>query len=153
MKKIVKRFSVLLATLLTSTVCLAGAWGPGSFENDDALDWATLCTASKGSAAIASALNVAVNPGNLDAADGAAAVAAAELVAATNGKPDSALPKELVDWLNHQSRQEIAKLAPDAKRALVRVKDARSSELAQLWDGSVDKHWIEAIANLELRLH
>lgn len=147
-----KRAAALLAALLTCSVCLAGAWGSGSFENDDALDWVSLCTAAKGGAAIASALNVAIHPGNLDVAEGAAAVAAAELVAAANGKPGEALPKTVADWLNRQPKQEIAKLAPDAKRALARVKDPRSSELAQLWSETADTHWRDTVANLEARL-
>lgn len=147
-----KRYTVLLVALLTCSVCLAGAWGPGAFDNDDALDWVHACTESKGNPVIASALEIAMQPGALQSPDGAAAVAAAEVVAAAKGKPSKSLPNALGDWLNHQPKQEIAKLAPLATKALVRVKDPQTSELGQLWKESQDKQWAKAVAELEARL-
>jgi hypothetical protein len=147
-----KRIVLLLAALLTCNLCLAGAWGPGSFDNDDALDWAHLCTESTGSAVIGSALQAAMQPGALEASVGAAAVAAAELVAAANGKPGKTLPKDLSDWLNRQPRQEIVKFAQVARKALTRVRDRRVSELHQLWEESTDKQWVSTITELEARL-
>lgn len=147
-----KRPTVLLAALLTYGICLAGAWGPGTFENDDALDWVHLCAESTGSATIASALKSAMQPGALPAPEGAAAVAAAEVVAAAKGKPSKGLPRELSDWLNHQPKQEIAKFAPVARGALTRVKDPHVSELGQLWEESADQQWSRTIVELEARL-
>jgi hypothetical protein len=147
-----KRFTVLLAALLMCSVCLAGAWGPGTFDNDDALDWAHACTESKGNSVVASALEIAMQPGALQSPEGAAAVAAAEVVAAAKGKPSKGLPDELSDWLEHQPKQEIAKLAPLARKALARVKDPRISELSQLWKESGGKQWAKTVAELEARL-
>jgi hypothetical protein len=147
-----KRLTVLLAALLACSICLAGAWGPGTFDNDDALDWVRLCTKSKGSAVIASAFKAATQTGDLQAPEGAAAVAAAEVVAAAKGNPGKGLPKELSNWLNNQSKQEIAKFAPIARNALTRVKDTNVSELGQLWKESSDKQWARTIAELEARL-
>jgi hypothetical protein len=148
-----KRFTVLLAALLTCSICLAGAWGPRTFDNDDALDWVHACTESKGNPVIASALEIAMQPGALQSPEGAAAIAAAEVVAAAKGKPSKELPKELSEWLNHQPKQEIAKFAPLARKALARVKDPQISELAQLWKESEDKQWAKTVAELEARLH
>jgi len=147
-----KRLALLLTVLLTYSICLAGAWGPGTFDNDDALDWVHLCTESKGSAVIASAFKNAMQPGTLQAPEGAAAVAAAEVVAAAKGKPSNRLPEELSNWLDHQPKQEIAKFAAVARKALTRVKDPHVSELGQLWEESADKQWAEAVAELEARL-
>ena len=147
-----KRLIVLVASLLACGVCLAGAWGPGTFDNDDALDWMHLCTESKGSAVVAATLDTAMQSGVLEAPEGAAVVAAAEVVAAARGKPGSTLPEELRNWLSRQPKQEIAKLAPVAKRVLTKVKDPNRSELGQLWSESPDKQWAKVVAELEARL-
>ena len=146
-----KRYALLITALLASNICLAGAWGPRSFDNDDALDFVQLCIASKSTAPIAAALQAAIKPGTLEATEGAAAVVAAELVAAAKGKP-SKLPKELGDWFKQQPKQEIAKFAALARTALARVKDPGASELRQLWQESDDKQWMNAIGDLDMRL-
>lgn len=99
-----------------------------------------------------SALQGAMRPGALEAPEGAAAVAAAELVAAAKGKPSKALPKELSDWLKLQPKQEIAKFAPVATKALIRVRNPEVSELRQAWDESSNKQWISTVTELETRL-
>jgi hypothetical protein len=93
-----------------------------------------------------------MQPGALQAPEGAAAVAAAEVVAAAKGNPGKGLPKELSDWLSHQPKQEIAKFAPAARKALTRVQDPQVSELGQLWEESSDKQWARMVAELEARL-
>ena len=133
-----KRYALLIAALLASKICLAGAWGPRSFDNDDALDFVQLCIASKSAAPIAAALQAAIKPGALEAPEGAAAVVAAELVAAAKGKP-SELPRDLGDWFKQQPKHEIAKFSALARKALARVKDPGASELRQLWQESDDK--------------
>lgn len=147
-----KAYAVLIAALLTCNACLAGAWGSGSFDNDDALDWVQSCTESKNTAPVAAALQLALKSGPLDASDGAAAIAAAELVAAAKGKPGKSLPKEVSDWLARQPKHEIAQLASIARKALARVKDPAASELRQLWMESDDKQWMSAIGQLDARL-
>ena len=146
-----KRLLLLLGTLLTCSICLAGAWGPGNFDNDDALDWAGQCVASKGASVIAATLQSALQAGAIEAPDGAMAIAAAEVVAAAKGKPGKALPRVLRDWLERQPKADIARLAPIARKALVRVKDPKLSEVAQLWRESGDKQWPD-MAELEVRL-
>lgn len=148
-----KRILLAVFVFLAHGVCLAGAWGPGSFENDDALDWAAQCVASKGAGMIGTTLQTALTSDAIEAPDGAMVVAAAEVVAAAKGKPGKALPQELRDWLDHQPNSEIAKLAPLARKALDRVKQVDVSELRQLWDESGDRHWASLISELEGRLH
>ena len=150
--QMIKRYSLLVAALLACNVCLAGAWGAGSFDNDDALDWVQSCTESKSATLIGAALHAAVKPGALDASEGAAAVAAAELVASARGKPGKSVPKELSDWLQRQPKQEIARLSSTARKALARVKDPGASELRQLWKESDDKQWVTVIDELDKRL-
>ena len=118
------------------------------------MDWVAQCAESKGVAIIASALQVVLKPGNIDASDGSAAIAAAEVIAAAKGRPSKSLPPELSVWLNGKFKGEIAKLAPVARKALMRLKEPQASELRQLWSESpkADKQWTEAIAELEVRL-
>ncbi len=103
-------------------------------------------------APIEAALQAATEPGMLEAPEGAAAVAAAELVAAAKGKPGKPLPKELEGWLQRQPKQEIARFAAVARKALARVRDPEASELRQLWKEADDKQWMRAIAELDARL-
>ncbi|TFW33709.1 DUF4259 domain-containing protein [Massilia horti] len=147
-----KKIFLALAAFLVCGVCLAGAWGPGSFENDDALDWVQQCIESKGAGVIASALQIGLKANPLEAPEGSMAVAAAEVVAAAKGKPSKEMPQELREWLARQPKEEIAKLAPLARKALLKIKDAKSSELSQLWSESPKKQWASAISELEARL-
>lgn len=147
-----KRLLLLLGTLLTCSICLAGAWVSGNFDNDDALDWAGQCVASKGAGVIAATLQSALQARAIEAPDGAMAIAAAEVVAAAKGKPGKALPRELRDWLDRQPKADIARLAPIARKAIVRIKDPKLSEVAQLWHESGDKRWPDMMAELEIRL-
>lgn len=146
-----KQYALLIAALLVSNVGQAGSWGAKGFDNDDALDFAQLCIASKSAAPIAAALQAADRPGYLEAGQGAAAIAAAELVAAAKGKPGE-LPKELGNWFKKQPKHELVKLSPLARRVLARVKDPGASELRQLWQESDDKQWLAAIADLDRRV-
>ena len=126
-----KHIILALAFFIASGTCLAGAWGTGSFENDDALDWMAVCTHSQGPGVIASALQAALKPGAIDAEVGASAVAAAEIVAVSSGRPGPALPPELRDWLKRQQASEVAKLGGLAQKALARIKEPKASELRQ----------------------
>lgn len=111
----------------------AGAWKSGSFDNDDALDWAGQCARSKGTSLISATLNAALVDGYLEAPECSAAVAAAEVVAASKGNSIKSLPKELVSWLDKQQKEEIAKLASIATKAVSRILNGPKSELQELW--------------------
>lgn len=147
-----KKICLAFALLLASIPVLAGAWGEGSFENDDALDWVAQCIAARDASAVKAALEAPLTSAYIEASDGAIAVAAAEVVAAARGKPAKSLPKDLRAWLDRQPKATIAQLAPLAMRALARIKDPKVSELRQLWSEGKPNAWPRQVADLELRL-
>lgn len=126
----------LLALVFLSTLipyAKAGVWESGSFDNDDALDWAGQCVRSTGAAFISKTLDGAQIDKYLEAPECSAAIAAAEVVAASKGKANMSLPKELFAWLERQQRAEIAKLAPLAAKSVTRILNGPKSELLELW--------------------
>ena len=79
-----------------------GAWGSGSFKNDDAMDWVwTLEGDTDGSVLRATLTPVAeTSPDDyLEAPDACCALAAAEVVAAGSGTPAIGLPEEVNRWV------------------------------------------------------
>ena len=128
-----------------------GAWGPGSFDNDDAMDWVGGLTPDSGDAALRPALTaVAEGHGYVEGPDCSIAIAAAEAVAAARGKPAATLPPEVAAWL--QSGPHIARdLVDVARKAIRRV--VTDSELKDLWEESESaEQWREAMSDLESRL-
>lgn len=116
---------------------LAGAWDTGPFDNDDALDWVWELTDSDDLSVVEDALQSAIDTSDyLEAPMGSMAVAAAEVVAALKGKPRAELPPEVSEWV--KAREYVVKddLAEAARKAVAEVKNAESSELAQLWSES-----------------
>lgn len=83
------RIAVGLVMTALSGSASAGAWGSGSFENDDALDLSTNLAQQPDTALVYQTLRGAVRDRTayLEAPDGSAAVAAAEVVAALKGHP------------------------------------------------------------------
>ena len=114
-------FVLLLMLSAIAPLAKAGAWESGSFDNDDAQDWAAQCARSKGSVFVSSTLSAVLAEGYVEAPECSAAIAAAEVVAAAKGRPSASLPKELSVWLAQQQKNEITKLAPVASKAMLRV--------------------------------
>jgi hypothetical protein len=134
-----------------------GAWGPGSFDNDSALDWLHALADSEDDGALIDALAEVLDAEDgayLDADVGMPAVAAAEVIASLGGRRAQKLPAQLGAWIGAQSpevaRELVEKHAADALEALARVTDGPSSELAELWDGAAE--WRAAIDDLAARL-
>jgi hypothetical protein len=128
-----------------------GAWGTGSFENDDAAGW----VAGLGTIAPEDVMRILVqaadDPGYLEAPAAYIAVAAGEVVAALNGSAAEGAPAGVVDWAKKYPQGLSEELRSVAIRALERVR--RNSELKDLWleaDGLND--WIAAIRELQGRL-
>jgi hypothetical protein len=128
-----------------------GAWGTGSFENDDAAGW----VAGLGAIAPEDLMKIlgqaADDPGYLEAPAAYIAVAAGEVVAALNGAAGEGAPSAIVDWARKHPQGFSAELGAVAIRALERVR--RNSELKDLWleaDGLND--WVAAIRELQGRL-
>jgi Domain of unknown function (DUF4259) len=128
-----------------------GAWGTGSFENDDAADWVAGLGTITSDDLTKILVQAADDPAYLEAPAASAAVAAAEVIAALNGSAAEGAPAAIVDWGKKYPQALTPELKAVAVRALERVR--RNSELKDLWleaDGLND--WIAAIRELEGRL-
>ena len=132
-----------------------GAWGAGSFENDDAKDW----LAGLGSIAPDGLTRIfaeaADHPGYLEAPAACVVIAAGEVVAAVNGASAEGLPAEIVQWTTSHPAAVAELKTPElralALRALERVR--KNSELKDLWleaDGL--NEWIAAVQDLQTRV-
>jgi hypothetical protein len=131
-----------------------GAWGHGTFQNDDALDFLDdVLDGDSGPPEIEEALRVAAegsSDGILEAPHACAGLAAAELVAAARGAPAPDLPDGAKEWVREQ--RGLARLAALAIRAAERTR-AAGSELRELWDDSGEGDaWLSRVADLVRRL-
>lgn len=130
-----------------------GAWGSGTFDNDDALDWLGELEASKKSSVIAATIKKVTQPTKpvLESSDCCAALAAAELVAAAAGTGSPYLPEEALQFLADHPLKVDAKLMADTHLALEKI--ASDSELKDVWDESdTPEDWYDCIAELKQRL-
>ncbi len=127
-----------------------GAWGTGSFENDDALDFLAGLDEEEDTDAVLDALDAVADADYLEAPEASVAVAAAEVVAAMLGKPAPRLPKELAAWARTQGAPE-PELLTAATKALNAVLE--KSELKDLWDDSEEtERWVTGVKALLARL-
>ena len=152
MSRILTRSQVIALLVLCAGSSLAGAWGPGSFDNDDALDWAQTFEAKPSMSALISQLESVTRAGYIEAPEGSAAIAAAEVIAAIAGKAASNLPAELAAWARQQPKADALQQLSLARRAVERVARGDESELRELWQESNDASWQASIAGLERRL-
>jgi hypothetical protein len=129
-----------------------GAWGSGSFENDDAVDWVGGLSDSKNLAPVKAAIDaVAKATGYIEAPDCSTAIAAAEVVAAMRGHAMTGLPPEVVTFVTRRLPVD-AGLINAAKKAVSRVLD--DSELRALWEEGPDfKAWSDGLRGLLQRLN
>jgi hypothetical protein len=129
-----------------------GAWGAGSFENDDAMDWVARLAEGSGEAVIREALTPVASADDryLEAPDCSIAIAAAEAVAAARGHPAASPPDEVMGWV--QKKPVLASdLLSLAKAAVDRI--GRESELKDLWNESDSVNdWRAALTDLRKRL-
>ena len=128
-----------------------GAWGTGSFENDDASDWVGKLGTITPEDLTKVLVQAAEDPAYLEAPAASAAVAAGEVVAALNGSPAEGAPAAIADWAKKHPEAFTPELKALAMRTLDRVR--KNSELKDLWmeaDGLND--WIGAMRELQARL-
>jgi uncharacterized protein DUF4259 len=130
-----------------------GAWGPGSFENDTALDWA---------AAVQSIEDVrkpfeemkALGSGYFDADLASELIAAAECVAFMMGRRSRDFPDELAQRLADAGEPD-SQLYHQARDAVLHV--MRNSELAELWEEAAresgNNEWLAEMTRLIDRLN
>src|SRR5215471_16284248 len=130
-----------------------GAWGAGSFENDDASDWLADFCDSPNKQSIVDALAIVADIGTadyLEAPDCSVGIAAAELVAAQKGSPNPNLTGEATACVTRLESAD-ANLPSLALKALERIKT--NSELKELWDESeTPSEWYASMSDLEARL-
>ncbi len=127
-----------------------GAWGTGSFENDDAAGWLAKLDTIAPEDLTQIFVQAADNPGYLEGPIASVVVAAAEVIATLDGAPAHEARAEIVQWTTNR-QASTPELKALALRALERVR--KNSELKDLWleaDGLND--WIAAIQDLQTRL-
>ena len=130
-----------------------GAWSIGAFANDDASDWVYELEGADDLALCRDALEEADEVhGYLDAGEGARAIAAAEVMAAAAGRRGKDVPEEVDAWLDTVKPKPTDGDLALARRAVERVRGARS-ELAETWTASPSKgDWLASIDDLVARL-
>jgi len=133
-----------------------GAWGAGSFDNDDADDLVVRLE-SEGAGAIKAALEAVAGLGAqdyLEAPEASSAIAAAEVVAAAHDGDARQLPEEAERWLDQNRGSIKPRLLGLARRAVERV--LTQSELKDLWEaGGANPEfaqWAEGVRRLLGRL-
>ncbi len=129
-----------------------GAWGVGTFENDDASDWVYQLEEADDLDLVRVTLQAAADPeGYLEAPICCMALAAAEVVAALSGRAAPDLPEEIRTWVGAQGRRPPPELRTLSVKALDQV--AADSELKELWAES-DEHgvWVDRLQELRARL-
>ena len=131
-----------------------GTWGPGSFENNRALDWVWDLEQTEDLSVVEQAVACKVaDDGYLDADVGIAAVAAAEVVAALLGKPSDKLPEGVIAWIEAHHGLDPSHLRDPCLRAMDIVL-GEDSELEELWHAAGDGYdaWRRGVETLRDRL-
>lgn len=132
-----------------------GAWGSGTFEDDNAADWAEDFVDEPRRELLESTLRAAINPaeGYLEAPESSMAIAAAEVIAALRGVPHDSLPDELQDAIADNTIAADKELVELAIQAVTRIQT--DSELKELWDEAEEEEaraWQASVQDLEERL-
>ncbi|WP_440224222.1 DUF4259 domain-containing protein [Dokdonella sp. MW10] len=133
-----------------------GAWGTGSFDNDDAGDFLADVTDSGDLALIREVLdNVLTSTEYVEAPDACQAIVAAEIVAAALGRATLAAQQQqdLSRWLASIRPKIDADLVAQAREALTMIL-AENSELRELWEETDDfAEWRALVNELGQQLH
>jgi len=127
-----------------------GAWGSGSFENDDAEDFLRDLQ-SKEIDDLGQILARATDQDYLGAPDSRVVVAAAEAIAMLKGAPPQPVPSEIAEWASKVQGAPTASLNELARRAVSTVR--LNSELKDLWlEAEGLNEWSASLRDLEQRL-
>ena len=131
-----------------------GAWGIGTFENDEAVEWLDELQASTDSAVLQIALGeTEYGEEYLEAPQGIHILCAGEIIAALQGQPTPDLPDEARDWVQEHKSLDVSPLIPIAIRKIDQVLD-NGSELRELWQENEADYpaWSESVSSLQARL-
>jgi hypothetical protein len=128
-----------------------GAWGTGSFENDDASDFLNDLQAQEVTELAGLLLRIEKQPGYIEAPECSAAIAAAEVIAASKGTDPSKVLPQIDAWIREKRNTVTPDLTGAALGALRRIKT--DSELKDLWDEAGRlQEWHHGIQDLMQRL-
>jgi hypothetical protein len=128
-----------------------GAWGPGHFENDAALDWLAGLEDERGLRRALVAVAEAPADAYLEVDACSEALAAAEVAAACGGRPGDDLPAAVGYFAERHPGIAAGDLLDLARGAVKRV--GAASELQELWDeGARNEAWHAAVDWLAERL-
>lgn len=137
-----------------------GAWGTGSFENDDAMDWVAQVQSTADVAKPFERLKTDTDAYDqeedlgLDLVFASQLIAAAEVVAMMMGRKIPSFPDDLANRIG-DSHDVDALLFHQARNAVLHV--TRHSELAELWEesaeGDAENEWLAEITGLVERLN
>ena len=132
-----------------------GAWGNGSFDNDDAADFLSDVTDSSDLTLVREIFAAVLGADKyLEAPDASQAIAAAEIVAAVVGRPTSAAQEEeeLSEWIARTKPTADPGLVTQAVQVLDRIV-GDNSELRELWEGTDElSNWEETVAAVRSKL-
>ena len=129
------------------------SWGPGSFDNDDAVDWVTALMETDDPSFLDDAFAGVLedSAGYLEASDCAVALAAVEVVAALNARATADLPDEVRRWVSEHLGGARPKLVTQARRAIAAV--LAGSETKDVWEDTDDRErWRQGVDDLVRRL-
>jgi len=130
-----------------------GAWGPGPFDNDAAVEFLNTLRASPSRLVTKVLRQIARTPPEtyIDIDDGGAGWAACEIVALSFGYGDTAAEDHILDLAEKlRPKEEHRTLALDVLR---RIADRSNSELAVLWhEGSDGEQFDAGLEHLRSRL-
>ena len=149
------RSALAVAIMMLVPPCVfAGAWGYGSFENDDALDWLDDLGRHSGSELIMIALSTADPKASyIEAPQCSQALAAAEIVAAAHGSASKTLPAGAVQWVRRVKPTVTSALLSAARSAVDVCRNSDHSELRALWlESKQSSAWLAETAALRSRL-
>lgn len=127
-----------------------GMWGWGTFENDDAQDWASEFARAPSRRALSKAFDRSRRAAYIEVDQAAASLAAAEVMTAMLGKPSPALPSELATWAAANPLQPTVpefELCAEAVDAIRRIEEG--SEMKELVEesGGIEE-WTRVIEEL-----
>jgi hypothetical protein len=131
-----------------------GAWGAGTFQNDDAADWLYEFTEAGNEAVLRTGLEATeIGEGYLEAPRASRILGACEIVAALRGRPAPDLPEEARNWVEQHAELDVSSLVPVAIGGIDRIL-AENSELNELWSENQAEYpaWRGSLLDLRSRL-
>jgi hypothetical protein len=131
-----------------------GSWGAGSFQNDTAMDWLHKLYHSNDFSLVRRTLaRVGIPPREFcQFVTDQETLAAAEIVACWLGHPST--DKDLVDWVRGHTDWFTHDLLVLAQKTVADIRtQSPLREINTNPDGTVRVDWLEAVGDLERRLH